>query len=445
MQALADKLRTLNRLDCAAQAHAVLAALAHCSEQERGPLTAHLLSVLARVERRGRLARLRDRIAGDLGVEALRAGALAAPLVSPIDRERLGAVRGMAPVVRELLSAATPGDRQAGATLAGTSGLMELLEDLAPLLFDSDPAVADAAERSLIRAAATVVRPGASRSVPEGSAAFVARALSAALARFGEHRREGVLTALVTFVARGGAVAEAAFAHADSPAQIALARLIRGRRGAEEATTTNAEMLDRVAWRWLKHDALRGACLDRLSTEHAGPGVVSSAHLVAHPSRKAAVASIPVCSLASVAGLIAVGLGRAREKDAALGAMVAHENPLVRHAVLRAGAAMPTRPTCLLDLCFDPDPRVARSAALVVLNQPERGMVRDGGRDRALMAMVRSAHPRVASMARAVLAVPMTQPGEECPDTLALADELDLFERMLREGGSERELATAAQ
>jgi len=198
------------------------------------------------------------------------------------------------------------------------------------------------------------------------------------------------------------------------PAHMVLRGMIRKGDDPQMRTT---------AWLWLKHPALRAACVDRLSqpasaAQHAP--VLSRAHLLLNPARAAGLAkakltpgqiagmlpkmaeteSLPTAGRAGLVRQIEHAPVEARLKDAAWAARLCDQSTLVRLAVVRAAAAARRTPGCLSDLIFDHDPRIALHAATALLARARRDGVLPAERERLLGAIARSPHERLRHLAR---------------------------------------------
>lgn len=278
----------------------------------------------------------------------------------------------------------------------------------APDLFRLLPAAVGDDDARVALAAAAALHGLADRAP---SSAELHLAVHAAAGRYGEHRRSDVLDALILAHARSPVAAQRGlpewFSDPDHPALMGLRRVLRRAQHPRARWT---------AWRWLKHPSLAGAASEQLTLPAARAADaaalspldwLSQSHLVNHPARLAALAKLirpdgswpdallpgpdavtatPVSARLGWVRLIGSVPAAPKRRDAALATRLLDPDPLVRHAAVRAAAALPSRASCLLDFCFDPEPRVRRSAMLAVLNQPERGMVRDAVRERVLAA-----------------------------------------------------------
>ncbi len=378
-----------------------------------------LLAALARdaVGRRGNGALRLLCLTLGRNAEARLGGAGGNGLLDAIDGSRVEAA------VDSLLASDRGDERAAGAALIGAAPIPAMVDRLAALLADAE--IGAAAERSL---ATLVERAALARVEGRGLALGAAgRALEGALEQFGAHRRAGVLDLALTLVHRGVRLSDyrgrgtgeatnpAWLTGTEEAAGMAMRRLLR--RDDREAVAS-------AAWLWLAVPGMASAALQRLARTAPGlEAVLARVHLVSNPARAVALrrlvesdGSVPAAVLPSAQAVSAMrpaarrGYARwvmalgapSRLSDAALGGLLADSDATVRHAAARA-ASTPARgatPACLVDLAFDADPRVARTATLGLMARPDRALVRDPLRERALAALVRSPHPGVAWLAR---------------------------------------------
>lgn len=433
MPGLAERLRALNwlRLLRVAARAEVIAQAWHAAgpTPERADLWDALLDLSLR--ERGdaaftALCRL-SAGAGDEQLERLRAAA----------RGRLGGVlqRLLAEPAGE--SPDRPDPRRVAVELIDRLGLFALSEALVPLMRGADaPAAAPArpgagddelSSRALM--ALTHLAERAAAAGPADAPRPLIRAVLRATELAGQHRRTEPAAAWALLVAAGVRVpAPAWLAEADHPGVSALRRLLR--RDEREAVRA-------AAWVWLRHPTLAAAAAQRLRTPEPEPLAPLARQLarwplLLNPARAAQLdklleptgavpaavvppgrvtAALPPAARVGLVRLIAALPMPARLADAALAGALTDDDPAVRHAAVRASAIMPGRPACLLDLCFDPDLRVARSATLAVACQPQSGFVHDAPRQATLDALTRSGHAHVAAIARLAAGKDVSTPG----------------------------------
>jgi hypothetical protein len=360
--------------------------------------------------------------------------------------------------------------RLGAAWLAFDAGDFALAPTCVELLTDPSPAVADMSERALVALAlrramrreggvagedAAALRPLGDGAHPDearrllgvtplegtiGDAEELADALAHAAARYGEHRRRGVLLAMTALLDRstarfgtdatgrlgaGSAALAGAFHRLGEEAQAAL-RTILG--------VSRLPLVRLRALEWMTHEGLSAACVRRLATKGSVAEqemVLRSAHLGLRPRRAAPLARIALRVRRD--GRLAAGAcvpngeeveqlsTRARRglalwvrlidadapaAHAALWPLATDEDASVRHAAVRNGPRRLAR-----DLCFDADERVARSAALrlaggwagVMTAAPAREGGREAARDmserRRGVLLSRSAHESVRLIA----------------------------------------------
>ncbi len=295
------------------------------------------------------------------------------------------------------------------------------------LLSDPDAATASAAERAILALAfSSVDGDGRAR-------ALVEEAVSRAVTLVGEHRRRGPLLAAMAMLdtaalwrarARPGAALPAWFVSGDAESHSALKAAVR----------LSAHPLARLrALEWLTVGGLAGSCVDRMAragTAEEHEIVLESAHLLANPARARQAAKVHVARPATKgAGRVAQPNTGPIPDGAALGALStaarrgvarfvdaldvgietrrAALEPLLNDedGVARLLSAARTTPAGRLDLCFDSDPVVARSAFLAWSMAGERGpggafesrlsLRDDASRRRALGHLSRSPHEAV--------------------------------------------------
>lgn len=310
--------------------------------------------------------------------------------------------------------------RSAAVELAGVLPAAALGERVVRLL--GDGGLGDAAERAIEAMTTWLIRGREEgRAVGAGQ---VGEAVLMGIDRYREHRRAVVLRSLCRLTdAKFGLMArrdEAAgparwLSDAEHAAGPALRRVLR--------TEATPSVLG-AAWVWLKVPSLAGACADALVNPAAdGLGaIVRRPHLAVNPMRHAALrkhagARGPVDALlavepvikglssterAGVPGWLARAPAPLRARDRALGALLSDSDAGVRHATLRATAAMDgaAATPCGLDMCFDGDARVARSAALHLASGAARDARTESARARVLASLTRSPHGAVRVVAR---------------------------------------------
>lgn len=358
--------------------------------------------------------------------------------------------------------------RLGAAWLAFDAGDFALAPTCVELLTDPSPAVADMSERALValalrRAMGRVgglggedgwaLRPLGDGAHPDearrllgvtplegtiGDAEELADALAHAAARYGEHRRRGVLLAMTALLDRstarfgtdatgrlgaGSAALAGAFHRLGEEAQAAL-RTILG--------VSRLPLVRLRALEWLTHEGLAAACVRRLATKGSGAEqemVLRAAFLGLRPRRASHLGRISLrvrrdgrlpagacvpsgeeveqLSTRARRGLalwVRLINADAPAAHAALWPLATDEDASVRHAALRAGPCRLAR-----DLCFDPDERVARSAALRLaggwagvvtpVREPTREAARDMSERRRGVLLARSTHESVRLIA----------------------------------------------
>lgn len=360
--------------------------------------------------------------------------------------------------------------RLGAAWLAFDAGDFALAPTCVELLTDPSPAVADMGERALVAlalrramrreggvggedaAALTPLRDGEHPDETRrllgvtplegtiGDAEELADALAHAAARYGEHRRRGVLLAMTALLDRstarfgadasgrlgaGSAALAGAFHRLGEEAHAALRTIL----GVSRLPLVRVRALE-----WLTHDALAAACVRRLATKGTSAEheqVLRAAHLGLRPRRAgrlgqvrlrvrregrlpagACVASAGECEALSARARRGLALwvrlidADAPAAHAALWPLAADADASVRHAALRAGPRRLAR-----DLCFDADERVARSAALRLAGgwagvmraaparEAAREPAREAGESRRAVLLARSAHESVRLIA----------------------------------------------
>jgi hypothetical protein len=407
MAMLPQRIMMLNWLSPEAQAASLGAALPVAGPEEAGALVERLLT-LARGPRGEMAARMLVRHGESLPAEVL---------------ERLGPLLQSGRLQTELAAALREETGVRGALrMLGRLKLPGLAGHLVALLSDADGAVAREAEAQLLALCAMDDRPEAdARERAWARRSLVAAAVRAA-EEIGTHHRRDVLGALCSLAERGervltGPLAPAWLTDQEHPALLAVRRMLR--RSEESASRA-------AAWLWMKVPALAPAAAERLArptgdVAHESGWMLERAHWSWHPSRRGALSRL-VRADGAVAGSLLMDAGAwaglstagkqgfarvmavlpapAKLRDAALGALLSEPEATVRYAAQRAAVGLDCRAACLLDFCFDPDRRVARSAALAVLCQRERGLVRDALRERTVRALRRSPVPAVAWAAR---------------------------------------------
>jgi hypothetical protein len=317
-------------------------------------------------------------------------------------------------------SAGQPGgvvieDRFAALTLVRRLGLKGLAPRVVERLADADP-VGPLAEATLAVLVEGVI---AERTGHGLNAERVALAVIEAGERLATHRRGAVVEWLVGLAAAGvDAVARPRGANFWNDADHACTLALRRRLRRDESPASAV-----AAWRWLNVPTLASACAERLNSVGGLPaGVLEQAHRALVPARVRALAkhgqqhSIDLGTVlpAMTGGGLGLSLGArqgyarlagawpvpVKQADAALAAVLNDPEPAVRGSAVLAGLRRGGRPACLLDLSFDADERVARSAALGAVADAGGRMVRDGVRERAVAALRRSPHAAVSAVAR---------------------------------------------
>jgi hypothetical protein len=358
------------------------------------------------------------------------------PRLGAAELDQLGTFRPAAlhALTSAALQSADPAHIAAGLGFIERFALTGHAERLVDLLNNIDHA--DRAERLLTSLVTTTL--AAPTPTGEGDAELIdqrrtalARAILRAVRTLGQHRRQAPVAALIELAAANAEparrLARADWLDApDHPAWLALRRRLRH---------DQAPAAIIAAWTWLGLAPLSAAATDRLlagldpapatpNDRSAAEAVLSAAHRLLDPVRARALARAPRSAgdgaplarilpgestlahlsttarqgYARLAGLLP---GTVREADTALAPLLADPDPTVRYLAVRAALRRGGRPSCLLDLCFDAHPAVARSAALSALGRPSFTLVRDPIRERALAALARSRDPRIAGLAHA--------------------------------------------
>jgi hypothetical protein len=308
------------------------------------------------------------------------------------------------------------------------------------LLADPDPAVADHAEAVLAEAAR--LAPAASSEQKTA----MKDALEAVIENFDRHRRTSALRLAI----RHGGLADRPVSMAwmkdeQHPAHLVVRGLLRRGSVGDSAKATSPQELASLracALSWLKHPALASACRDRLSMpatlpEHAA--VLSRSHLMLNPQREAQLTPRPGVALdpnAFVASMPKLGEIDAlpshsrsnlprwlsslpispRLKDAASAILLTDPDPAVRHALVRA-ASQSARASCLFDMVFDPDERVAMSAALCLLCRTGSDRLEPNLLAKTLQAARRSPHAAIRQFAITLESRPITTEPDQTADT----------------------------
>lgn len=445
MPSISERLSSLRWLDKTSHAAALSCALALADDGEKPALWEGLKALAGGQDRAG-IGGLIDRLRGPARRGALLQLVRTSVYVQPGLRREISGIGGaglarLSSVLGGLVSGPAAEDREAAATVIGDAGLFGLATRLAPLLSDGEPAVARAAEASLRSLGQSIAR-----ATPRGDLLAFSRAVADAIETLEQHRRAGTIDIFAAFIARGGRFTgtahqtlQLALADSEGTAGMAIRRWLR---------RTESPAARACAWVWLKHESLATACAERLGTQASDEEythLLSRAHLTENHRRfiplgrllrpdgaiagsvlptPATLEKLPVLARVGYARMVAAIPTTTRLRDAALGVTLCDPSPVVRHASVRAAAGLSSRPACLLDFCFDPDERIARSATLAVLGQRTRRMVHDALEQRVVQALARSPHASVAALVRASQVAPGT-PVEAAANALLCADPRD--------------------
>lgn len=355
----------LRRLDKRARLAAIAAALQAADSEEAAAFAAELIELLTS---RGRVRREALSVTARLFAVLPAQARSAATCVAKEDLVKAG----------ETINTSDMLGRCSKAALAGATADPSLCRYLPHLLVDPDPVVVAAAERAIGEIA---VAAATSTSTPDRGQRE--RVLIDAIATFDQHRRRSVLIAGLHVLGTPAALAGAGDAGAEwladstHPANLAIRSLLRRERGPEVA---------RAALVWLRVPAQAPACRERL-TSPAAPdeleAVLRHAHLTAHPARRRALATQqPGADARNMLGVdpetisqltvaarrqvsrwfesLAAGAADGNPRAAAL---ATDPESIVRLSALTCDATSGRAPV-LLDLAYDEDPGVARSAAV---------------------------------------------------------------------------------
>ncbi|MBX3359799.1 MAG: hypothetical protein KF745_15395 [Phycisphaeraceae bacterium] len=284
-------------------------------------------------------------------------------------------------IASRLIHEARPASRASVAAIALALPRSRTVKLLPALLRDADTSVAHSAAVALESIARSAV---SHREHLDAVAAAAAQAAGA----YPDHRHQEALIAWAALLAIPGLDSAdgplAALLTDDAnPATSVLRSLIRHPR-----SPLSAEW----CWRAAKHPSLAPACLSALTATHApGSEVLASIHLMLNPSRarflarsirrRGAGRPAPVLlgdGLSESARIGAVQWAAMPAGDApaspTLSSLLGDPSPRVRHALARAAVGSRSLASIRLDLCFDPDERVARTALIASL-----GDIRPGG------------------------------------------------------------------
>jgi hypothetical protein len=365
-------------------------ALADASARQAGEIVDHLLGLLET----------------DAGVEALTAIMSVFERLETAKRERVVAAgHGMWGRVLCLAAMdADPGTRRASAALMGRVCDAATFGALRELLGDRDDAVAEAAAASLLGVAERVVRetsgkPGVSGeyAVDFGTRDGAERLVLRCVREFDKHRRKEALSALLALgstpasMRAAGIEMRAWLEDSEHPAHMALRGMIR--RGDAGIADMRAR-----AWVWMGQPGYKSACIERVAApigpEEIGEldGVLRQGHLLLNPVREGALSASAeraarmrrpgmrrsglVVGEREIERLSEKGLARlpawtacvAREECAsALEPMLCVADGLARLNTLRFASENgpeQVRAGMAMDLCFDPDARIARAGML---------------------------------------------------------------------------------
>jgi hypothetical protein len=370
-------------------------------------------------------------------------------------------------VAPALAADARPLVRRSIARLAGDAGDARLADLAAALLFDTDPAVSELADRALVMLTLASLQNDAASGVPQsidasaptlnepiealgrglclgllGTREELVTAVARGAAGFDTHRRRGVVLAAMLLLdrrtLRSRDVADSAlsawFMSASEDCRHAVRAVLR---------SAKPSGLRVRAIEWLGMDPMSGACAQRLSRavgEVEYELVLGAAHLLEHPRRHRNAGSVvlklegpaaagnspapakarrvpsdgPVPGAGVFTGLTAgarrmlprfVGAIRADvvTRRVALEPLLSDDNAVVRFAAISV-----TSPAGLADLSFDADERVARSALIAWSGAGDPSPTRDSRpelrRTRLLQVMTRSPHESVRAFAEVDLA-----------------------------------------
>jgi hypothetical protein len=372
-------------------------------------------------------AQLVDIAAGARGVPALTE--LARHWVKLPDEAReatlsVGAAR-WAQVAQILIDDQRPDVRRSAAMFAVASGEPMLMRALPSMLRDPQPGVARAAESALVRLAKVEDRhTGHPR--PAGFRETAERVIAQAAIDYPEHRRPGALLAVGRLIGSAALLAEVGeplrswLKEADHPVHHLMRSVIRR---SEDASMRMCALV------WLRVPALAGACRDRLiraATVQEHEEVLSRAHLLANPARLEALRCVvmpakwlkgggAVPGARALAGMTIEarsGLATWLESvpmppklhDQAVALLLGDESAAVRHSAARSLArlAAADRPGargqgCVVDLCFDEEARVARTA-IFTLSRRRGALIGDDAAARVLERLARSPHDVVRAV-----------------------------------------------
>jgi HEAT repeat protein len=271
--------------------------------------------------------------------------------------------------------------RVSAATLIGRICDPETFAPLRTLLDDRNDRVAQRAGEALM---ALAQRAMCSPALDTKTLAAVANLIGRCACNFERHRRREALGALLTLGSTPASMAGAGLelrswlADGEHPVNMTMRAVLRQGTGLRSRET---------AWYWMRKPEYRSACLERLAVPcdaDAHERTLANGHLLHNPTRQIALQAAGQTLRGRTDGL-AIDLGAIEKLSPIAQAMAPHwiahatgENPtdaldgflsspsdLARINALRF--ARQTRGADLaLDFCFDPDPRIARSAALAV-------------------------------------------------------------------------------
>lgn len=300
------------------------------------------------------------------------------------------------------------------------------------LLADADPATADAAENVLAEGAR--LAPAASHQ----QRADLRESLEAVIENFDRHRRTSALRLAI----RHGGLADRPVSMAwmkdeQHPAHLVVRGLLRRGSVGEAAKPSSPQELASLracALSWLKYPALASACRDRLSMQAALPehaAVLHRSYLLLNPLRESQLSpkpgamadaqafvaamprlgeidALPSPSRASLPRWLSALPISPRLKDAASAILLTDPDPTVRHALVRA-ASTASRASCLFDMVFDGDERVARSAAICLLCRTGQDRLEPALLAKTLQAAKRSPHASIRELAVSLEYRPVTK------------------------------------
>lgn len=337
-------------------------------------------------------------------------------------------------VLGPLATAQESSTRRAVADLARGAGDASLASIAAELLTDQDESVASAAESALVFLALVASDPAMAAwsdhaSLAQHEEASRVRArweeadrqrvmhdVASALRALATHRREGVLWGALLLleprVTKGGGPL-AKWVHDREQSSHAFLRGLLRR---------DHSPLSRLrAWQWLGTTAISNASADRVlsaSTLDEHEALFGTWHLVRNPARLARLEKAVKASKAELLpptditprlsadgrfGVAAIADSAridAQKRDSACEPMLVDPEPFVR-----LGIAQCCSTRMLVDVCFDPEPVVARSAALRLSMTPLDGRLSPGAervaQERSRLAtLCRSPHFAVRTLAR---------------------------------------------